>query len=240
MFNNYTKTLEDLDKFHKAVKLGDVKKVTEMIEANPNLDINSEMVTVVPIMYVAQREDWAMFTVLFEKEANLDIKNEPSNWYLVHECVLNAPLNIAKSVVTYCNINSQTALGETPLMIAIKNDKNEMANHMIDTERLEINLTDKEKNTALHYAAKYNNQELFLKLIKSGASLTIKNKKQLTPVDLIEDEIFKRNFYQQLNNVEVNASIEVVKVLEAKLEEKTIPAMQNKISGLSSIKKKLR
>lgn len=252
----YRETLSLNAQFLDAIKHGNLEKLKKIVEAHPDVNLDSELAASRPILYAAQSEYWDMVIFLFEQEANLDVKVEPFKWYLAHECVVNAPLRIAKSILTYCNINSQTADGETPLMIAIKNDKSELANFMLDTDRVNLVLVDHEKNNALHYAAKYNKPELFLKIVNKSRSniLSETNKQGLFPEELLEDELFKENLAKLLEDSnlkirtkneaivdKINNTVEDLPEVNMDMDfsiETVEEEKPKKISGLSSIKKK--
>lgn len=240
--------------FLDAVKHGNLEKLKEIVDNNPDVNLNAELASSRPILYAAQSEYWDMVIFLFEQEANLDVKVEPFKWYLAHECVVNAPTRITKSVLTYCNINAQTADGETPLMIAIKNGKEEIANFIIDTDRVNLSLSDSNKNNALHYAAKYNKPELFLKIVNKSRSniLSEPNKEGLFPEELLEDELFRENLAKLLDNTstirtkneaiidKINENIVDIPEVDIDMDFsiEVIEEKPKKISGLSSIKKK--
>lgn len=224
--------------FHDAIQSKDLELVKKIMAEHPDLSIDTDMLTVPPILYAAQKEDWPMVIYFYELGANLDVKTVPYNWFLAHECILTAPLNIAKSILTYSNINAQTADGETPLMIAIKKNKDELANFILDSERCSLSLIDVNKDNALHYAAKYNKHDIFLKIVKLSKLniLNQQNNKGLFPEELLTDEIFKSELPKRL--VDNNKSIALEeKVLMPSVKKETIKEV-SKVTGLSSITKK--
>lgn len=238
-----------LHKFHELVLNNECEQVRELLDANPEIDIDAEVDGCSPILVSAQNANWEMLTILFEREAALDVKKSPHNWYLIHACVLDAPMNIAKSVIKYSNINSPTRNGQTPLMVAIKAGNTEIANHIIDTGRAELFLQDSNKDNALHYAGKYANEEIFVKLMNQmKKGLLIKNKEGKCAHELIEDNIFRESLMNNFTEPskieipiqynEVNNKNELI-VEELKIETK-IDVPVKKIGGLSSISKKIK
>lgn len=225
--------------FHDAVQNRDLELVKKLIADNPDISIDTDMVTVPPILYAAQKEDWPMVLYLYEIGANLEVKSHPYDWFLAHECILNSPTNVWKSVLTYCNINAQTADGETPLMIAIKNDKDDIVNFMLDTDRCSLSLSDINKENALHYAAKYNKQDIFLKILNKSKLniLNQQNKKGLFPEELLTDEIFKSELPKRIIENDKNIQLEE-KVLMPSVKKEEKNKEVSKVTGLSSIKKK--
>lgn len=219
-----------------------------VMEKVPYLDF--EMVTTQGIMRAAQLENWSLLEFLYDMEASLDVKVSPQEWYLIHECIVSAPDNVTKAIIEYSNVNVQTAKGETPLMIAIKNEKKIMANYLLESGRVNLQLTDKKGNNAAHYAAIMEDYSFLLKLIERGTHFMIKNKEGKTAVDLIEDESFRMEFPDHLAKIEAAGhkislarAQEVEAIAQPVLEkiESEVPTEEKpkkKVTGLSSIKKK--
>lgn len=261
--------------FQQAVENDDIEKVKELFspleELLDNADNLSEeeyekeflkvqeqipyidyiMVTTQGIMRAAQKENWELVKVLYNLNAQIDdVKILPHEWYLIHECIDRAPLNIAKAIIDGANVNVKTAQGETPFMLAIKRDKQELTEYLLESGRVQYNEVDKKGNSAAHYAVLTENYELFLKIIKKGAIFLGKNKDGKTPVDLIEDQDFRLSFDEHLQKIEsAGNSIslakseeeEVSQALEKNIEEtetKEVTQTKPKVSGLSKIQRR--
>jgi ankyrin repeat protein len=184
---------------------------------------------------------------LFERQAELNVKTDPFNWYLLHECIVNAPEKVFKNIVKYADFTVKTSDGKNPLMVAIENNKFERAMYLLENKKAVIYDKDKNKRTALHYAALKNNQEIFIELVKRGANIFEEDKDKKNPIDLLTDEIFRNSLPKLLEKMKIelsipkkdnNLSIEniiVEKDLNTIVEEKT---KKSKISSLSKIVKK--
>ena len=85
-------------------------------------------------------------------------------------------------------INSQdAATGKSLLMYVV--EKNDYATYqVIHKNALNPNLQDKEGNTALHYAVKYDNSFYYGELESMGANHSIKNKNGQRAYDLVTDK----------------------------------------------------
>lgn len=232
-------------KYHNAIYSNDIETVKKLLDDNEELNIDVEMVNSPPILYAAQYGYWDLFTVLFERGADLDVKNKNFSFYVIHECAINAPIHIAKSVIKESNINVETGNGETPLMLAIKNDRLEIIDYILESGRINYNMVDKDSNNILHYAAMYDNHSLFLRIIEKTNQLFKKNKNGELPENLLKDEKFRLSLAQQFENIVFQKAKElpINEVIEKIDEEKKPLEIQIKepvknIPGLSSIKKR--
>lgn len=224
------------NELNDAVIEGNISKVKELFELEDPPFVDHEINGVALIMYAAQKANWDLVEVLYNQEANLDVMVPYLDWYLIHECIKNAPDRVTKAVMEYSNINVQTKSGLTPLMVAIKEGKSEMASHIIDVGLSDLSIVDKNLDNAAHIAAKTNNLELFLKLSEKGCPLNKENKEGQTPIDCIEDISFKENFVKILNTRVTNkhSETEVKSSVEEVIEQTTSP----KVTGLSKIKRR--
>lgn len=89
MFENRQKLMKIIHEYHKAVSENDIVKVEECLDAEdaPEALVDQEYYNTTPIMYAALEGFWDMTLKLIERQANLDVKNDPFDWYLIHECV---------------------------------------------------------------------------------------------------------------------------------------------------------
>lgn len=230
------------NELNNAVIAGEVNKVKALFEAEEKPYVDHEINGVAVILYAAQHKNWEIVEELYNQEANLDVKIPYLDWHLVHECIKNAPDRVTKAIIEYCNLNVKTKEGKTPLMVAISENKIEMANYLVDLGTSDLSLVDKKNNNVAHYAAKTNNYDLLLKLIEKNVSLNQLNSDKITPIDLIQDVSFKENLPKiigQLRKIkEKENEKKVVSSVEVLNEKETIIEEKPKVKGLSSIKRK--
>jgi ankyrin repeat protein len=241
MFQKKRDLIAQINDYHDAIQKNDLKKIEEIFSKDNPPNIDAEFIGVAPIIYAAQEGYWDLVMSLILKNADLDVKIEPHKWYLLHECVVNAPNQVFKNVVEYSNVNVQNNKGETPLMVGIRKGKLFETNYLLDSERVVFYYTDTNKETALHYAAKYNQYDIFLRLVKRGANIFAKNKAGKTPIDLIEDETFRNSLPKKLEDLNINLEKGAeISDIETKLvfEEIKKPEEIKKISTLSKLTKK--
>ena len=243
MFENEFNQVNINNEFIDAVMQGNLQKVKDMFEAENQPYIDSEINGVPVILYAAQKKDWAIVEELYAIGADLDAKVPYLQWHLIHECVKTAPDKITNAILEYCNINAQTKVGKTALMVASDEGKIAMAEHLVDSGRMDLSITDAEHNNAAHYAAKNSQYDLFIKIAQAGTPLNKQNKKGETPMDLLADPTFKENLPKilgELAKIEKlkNNTEEASESEEVKVEAKAVEPVKPKVSGLSSIKKK--
>lgn len=78
-------------------------------------------------------------------------------------------------------INERDESGDSFLLRAIYGDKTDTALYLIK-KGIDLNMTDSDGNTALHYAAWRKNKVVFKALLKHGADIEITNKYGNSPV----------------------------------------------------------
>lgn len=218
---------------NEAVIAQDLPKIKALFSSENQPYVDHEINGVALILYAAQKGNWDIVEEFYNMEANLDVCVPYLDWYLVHECIKNAPERVTNAIIEYSNINVQTKQGLTPLMVSLKENKLDTANYILEQGLSDLSIVDKNLENAAHYAAKFNQYELFLKLSELGCPLNKENSEGLTPVDLIEDITFKENFSKILSS-RVSKSKEVENVETIESPEETTP----KVTGLSKIKRR--
>lgn len=262
----FQKTAQDFitEEFKQAVLNGKTAEVEAMFEKEIKPDIDVEIITAPGILIAAQQENWDMVSLLYSLNAKLDVQLNTSGWTLLDECIAFAPDYVTETLMEYCNLNLQTDSGETPLMVAIRKGKFEMAQKLLDTEELDLSLIDENHENIGHYAIRAGLNTMFLKLIELGLPLLQKNIKGETSIDLITDMEFRlalpeaiqkladsgKNIILQAKDdenkpmlVSVNGEKEVKAEVTSDVVAEPVAQEQNaikpKVSGLSAIKKKV-
>lgn len=214
-------------------------------DVNKNIPfINYEILTTSGIMFAAQMGKWDIVIELFNLNADIDVRIEPLNWYFVQECIAKAPDNILYPVLDCANLNVKTKNGETPLMTAIKKNKDDVSNYLLNHQNIIIDysICDNDLNNYAHYAAKHEKYDLLLKLVEKGVPILSKNKNGETPIDLIQDDIFRMTLPEKLEKISasgknvvfnIDGSKKVAKF--SKKEDKSTEKEKPRLKGLSVI-----
>lgn len=241
MFEKSFNKINVNNELNEAVTAGNIDRVKKLFNEEDQPYVDHEINGVAVILYAAQHKNWDIVEELYNQEANLDVKVPYLDWFLIHECIKNAPDRVTKAIIEYCNINVKTKDGKTPLMVAIKEDKTEMANYLVDLGTSDLSLVDKNGENAGHYAVKSKNYDLFFKLIEKNVPLSQKNNDGLTSVDLISDVSLKENLPKIIGQLSKTKDKEnnIEKTVES-IEEKNEVTIEEKpkLKGLSSIKRK--
>lgn len=104
-------------------------------------------------------------------------------------CLHLATQNGYTSIVAYLlakgyEINCPDVNGMTPLMLSAFRIKTSDPTRLLITLGASLNLTDHNRNTALHLAVYYHNRTAFQLLIRAGANVFIQNSSGDTPLDI--------------------------------------------------------
>lgn len=108
----------------------------------------------------------------------------------IHQAIKDGDINNFKKLIQdKQNINAYNEWGDTPLLVATRNHKSEMANLLIDAGA-DINAQNRrDGQTALHVAADHYGSEAIMNLLLSkGADKNIKDNDGLTSDDILKEK----------------------------------------------------
>ena len=119
-------------------------------------------------------------------KASMEIKDIYGYTALSWACC-NGRFGIVKQLVNNgADINCRSKKNETPILLAIKNDYISIANFLLESRGIDVNVADESRQTCLYFAAMNNNEKLAISLIKNGADKTFQNGKNLSPHEFIK------------------------------------------------------
>lgn len=244
----FEKNFEEIDlnnKLKTAVTEQKEEEVQRLLALDNPPYVDHEINGVPLILYAAQHKNWKIVEELYNAEANLDVKIDYMNWYLIHECIKSAPDRVTKAVMEYSNMNVQTKDGKTPLMLAIQEDNKMVVEKIVDGQLSNLALTDKNGENAAHYASKNKQYDLLIKLIENGCPINKLNNDNQSPIDLIEDVSFRENLPKVLSTLnkmhlkkESSQQSENSVVKSEDLSQSVENVEKPKLSGLSKIKRR--
>ena len=142
-----------------------------------------------PLMIASEYGHVNVVTFLLERGAKMDLQDKQGKTalhYAVRRGLGSCDILLCL-VKNGADINARTNDDCTPLMIASKNGHVSAVTFLVE-HRANMDLQDKEGNTALHYAVIGNATEVCNKLLTLGASLQLYNNDQLTPLLLASNE----------------------------------------------------
>lgn len=240
------------EKFIQAIINDDIAKVTAMFEVEPTPqdpeplkpDVNGEIQDNPLILFAAKRKNWKMVSELYFQGANIDVCDVSHGWYLVNEIILNASDKMFEALSAEFNMDVATRDGNSPLMIALKNDKFERAEYLLKNTAVQYSTVNNKKENVGHEAIRKERYDFFLELVRAGMTYDLKNKEGKTPLDLIENVIVKDNLEQKIKALKEEVKVrqaasgkKAVVVEEAAPIEVKVEEPKKKVSGLSSIKR---
>lgn len=214
-FSTASKMLALQEKLIHAIIKGDTEQVYNLVEVEPTPenpeplvpDINAEIQDTPLILFAAKRKDWEILKALYNLGANIDVCDATHGWYLINEATVNAPDKIFETLVKECDLDVATRDGNSPLMMAIKNDKIERAKYILENSNVQISAINNKRENAGHFAIRKEQYDLFLELVKMGMPYDLKSKEGLTPLDLVQDVIVRDNLKDQIEKIKTEKGV---------------------------------
>ncbi|CAG9317253.1 unnamed protein product [Blepharisma stoltei] len=107
---------------------------------------------------------------VYKLKVNPKTKTKRSNSSALHYACIYGKLQLVEFLVSSCKVpvDIQRKHGETPLLLAIRHNHNELSEFLI-SKNADLNVKDSKDWTLAHWAAKNGNSGLLSKLIKLGA-----------------------------------------------------------------------
>lgn len=145
--------------------------------------------------YASINGDDATQNVLLRLSANLDLKTNKGNTAL-HISAVNGDLKRVKNLVqAKADINAKNRFLITPLIASVKQEHYSVAKYLI-SQGANVNSKDAGGDTALHHAARNDDEEFMLVLLENKADLTVINQDRETPahvatryMDILSDDL---------------------------------------------------
>lgn len=136
------------------------------------------------LIITAYKGDSEIVKILLEQGADSNITNK-FNENVLQAAVFRGDLNTVNAIlnVNSALIKSMDVEGDSLLILAVENARQQLYDLIIDTYPDCINLANKEGRTALSIAAENGNEQSVLDLLNRGANKAIKSKENLLAYD---------------------------------------------------------
>ncbi|CAI8052884.1 Putative ankyrin repeat protein MM_0045, partial [Geodia barretti] len=136
-----------------------------------------------PLVAAAQAKIPGHVQRLLMAKADLGISDSQGRTAL-HYAVLYNSLPCAQAIVETSpnDINLIDTAGQSALHLVCIHGSQQLLQYLLSISSCHLNLQDKTGNTALHYAAMENRLDLVKMLLSKGASVVLKNKGNITPL----------------------------------------------------------
>lgn len=195
-----TSTGREMQAIHMAVEKNQSEILKLLLEYGAEKEKKSKYEKTA-LHYAAIYDSVECVKILIDADCVIDERDE-ENWTALHYAASYHSLKVAKMLLSAgADINAQTDLGATPLHIASISAGVSIIKLLIKhNANLEIE-TKYDRNTALHYASKSNNNpynKMSVKLLlEAGANKNATNKENKTPWDIAD-------YYVEKNCPELN------------------------------------
>ena len=158
-----------------AARRGDVETVSILLAAGADKDSTNNRGARVLTAAIKSSNTECVRKIL---HSDCDINYRQKDGYMpLHHCCRNdAEISIIKAILDRgADVDAQTALGHTPLMIAAFNMRTVIAKFLIDNEA-NLDLQGKDGGCALHYAVMSGDHRTVHRLLSKGANHLLKMK----------------------------------------------------------------
>jgi ankyrin repeat protein len=249
MFENLQRVMNSSSTMLNGVIQGDLPAVKQAISDGVNIDDSPSDTSY--ILLAAIHEHWDIVNHLIDAGAVTTVRNR-ADWTLLHQVVKCGNLDLTQKLLDRgIYINNKDLSGEAPLATAVKAGNVEMVELLMKHPEINKNITDSNKNSALHIAAKKGDEPLFLNLMAHGTDVSIINHEGKTAIDYITSADWKDKLVDLEKEVAAKKAEYEAQLLREKAEmeanatqnEETTQAEEvvetaPKVSGISSIKKR--
>ena len=195
---------------HHATDVGDIVATRELIAARAEIYTQDENGNT-PLMIAAEKGYANISETLISetrkrKLASVVEKQNKLGEKALHLAAKIGPINVIEKLTEVdVQLNAQTHDGRTPLIMAIANKQDDIANFLIE-KRANINIKDKFGNTVWHFVSKTGSVSVLNKL-KSPAKIDTPNEEGCTPL-----MIASRNGHKNIVEVLINKRTDANKV----------------------------
>lgn len=251
MFENIGRIMSSSSTMLNGVMQGNLDNVKQAIQDGVNIDDSPSDAPY--ILLAATQAHWAVVDYLLDAGAIATVRNR-LNWTLLHQTVKGGNLDLTQKLLDRgIYINNKDSSGEAPLATAVKTGNLDMIELLMKHPDINKNVTDEDKNSVLHIAAKNNAEDLFLSLMTHGVDVSIINNESKTAIDYITNPSWKEKLVdleKELASKKAAHEADLIRQkaeMEANAPETTEDKKQEddetrdntpKVSGISSIKKR--
>lgn len=175
---------------HIAAFRGNKKISTLLLKYGANMCAKDTYLDMTPVHYACHAGMPAVLALFFAKGADKHVEDYKKMTPL-HEACRECRFNIVMFLLNNnVNVNAIDSSGWTPLFWTIWATKKISVRTMTEllNKDAQINIKDRDGDTPLHKAVSIESYEKVKLLLDHGADPTIRNNKNLRPIDLIDDK----------------------------------------------------
>jgi ankyrin repeat protein len=178
---------------HKACQLGNLDKVRDLAEGITSTKKNvneKDDFGWTPLFYAVESAHTHIVTYLVAQKASVRLRDNDSRNLLHHAAIGNSPTLIQTLARLGCDANLKDSYGDVPLFYTVR------AGYFEATEALlaagaDVNAKGLCNDTALHWAAKRNNEDMVRLLLLKGAKKKSPDDRKTNPYDWAKQAALK-------------------------------------------------
>ncbi|XP_014233800.1 26S proteasome non-ATPase regulatory subunit 10-like [Trichogramma pretiosum] len=167
---------------HWAALGGHEDIVTHLISLGSPIDHEDDM-KFTPLILAATSGRDKIVKILLNEGANVEARNFGGHSALQYAASKNWKAVLVLLLAKGADVNVADKRGATPLHRAASKGNAEIVRLLLEEDKIVIDKQDAYGNTPLHLACEEERLDEAALLIKAGASLTVKNKEEKTPLD---------------------------------------------------------
>ncbi len=162
---------------HIAVIEGNEQILDACLAKKDQIDINIRDKTGgTPLLYASGKNSLAIVKKLLAHGADLLIRTEKEGFNCLYNAAQQGQVEIMKELIlAKVDVNAQTDQGYTPLYAAIRSNKIEAVNLLLNTDGIKINTKTNDGRSPLHVAFAERNVQVMTQLILAGADFSGKH-----------------------------------------------------------------
>lgn len=152
-------------------------------------DVNQKDKEGNPLVIRAYNQGKDIAKYLMEHGVDINAKEAMYGWTLFHNVAKNGDVKFARYLVEHgAKFDVQNYDRETPLHIAVQNEKEKFVKYLVEDLKASINACDSYKNTPLHIAVFCGNKTIVEYLVEHGADINTENEDGDTPLSIAQQE----------------------------------------------------
>lgn len=169
---------------YNAAKAARLDVATFLLDQKADPNAGDEM-NKTPLYVAVQANSLPIVELLLARGATPEVRTTFGST-LLHHAARHADLDLVKKVLPHCDLNSRENSGSTALLEATNRGHTRIADALLSTPGIQVDLRHPTGFTALILAVENNNAEMVRLLLQKGADPSLRDAAGLTPREIAE------------------------------------------------------